>query len=89
MPCAWPDVLGSIQAAGDGDETNIIVATVEEDGIPKVRGGGPGRVASDAPSEPERHGEVATGREPTPHPPTPREAYTYCVSFPKCLLRLR
>ena len=86
MPCAWLDVLGSVQEAGDGDGTNLPGTAVEEGGLPRVRGGGCSGISADAPSESILRGAGGPGRGTIP--PITREAQTYRVSLPKRLLRL-
>ena len=69
MPCAWPDVFGSVQAADDGDRKKLPGTTEEEGGLTRVQGGGHGRVASEALSESTRCGEGGPGRDPPPPSP--------------------
>ena len=87
MTYTWPGVLRGVQAVDNGDGGNLPGATAGEGGMPKERSGGRGRVATDAPSEPECCGPGGPGWGPLPR--HPQEAQTYRFSFPKRLLRLR
>ena len=70
----------------DGDRANLLGATAEEGGLPRVRSGGHGGVATDALSDPARHGQGGLGGG-TPTAP-PGGDQTYRVSFPKRLLQI-
>ena len=66
MSYAWPDVLGGIQATEDRDRANLLGAISEEVGMPTVLSGGRGRVATDAPPDPEQCGAGYRGGAPPP-----------------------
>ena len=54
-----------------GDKANLLGATVEESGLPRVRSGGSTGVPTDALIKPAQSGTGGTGRV-TPPPPPPR-----------------
>ena len=69
----WPNVFGGVREADNGDKANLLGATVEESGLPRVRSGGSGGVPTEAPIEPAKSGTGGTGRVT---PPPPGEAQT-------------
>ena len=66
MPCTLPDALGSVKEADDGDGDHLPGAIAEEGGLPIVRSGGYGGVATDTMSEPACRGSGGPGRDPPP-----------------------
>ena len=76
MQCVWPDVIGGIRAADDGDGAKLPGATAAEGDVNRVWSGGCGRVSTDTPPEPAYLGPGGPGGTPPPLPPPGKAQFT-------------
>ena len=80
MQCACQYFIKVIQVVDNRDRDNLPGESAAEDGMSKVRSEGRVVIATDAPSEPERHG-LGGGAGGAPYPPPRRPKYTGSLSL--------